>query len=133
MPSFNFNSLAMRSSPQVPFARAISMINARMFDGSAGRPCFFLDFHRQKARKAVRCQPMNVSGLTTTNAPRQLKNRAKATIQARDHFVPRLGLVSRSRNNASWRLRKRFSAINAAREETNNKRDDVNFQSTPVS
>ena len=101
MPSFNFNSLAMRSSPQVPFARAISMINARMFDGSAGRPCFFLDFHRQKERKAVRCQPINVSGLTTTSASRQLKNPAKTTIHARDPFVPHLGLFSRSRNKAS--------------------------------
>src|SRR5215469_1831291 len=47
IPSFSFNSLAMRSSPQVGFSLANSRINPWRFFGKGGRPGD-LDFQRQK-------------------------------------------------------------------------------------
>ena len=82
MPSFNDYSSAIRSSPQIGLAAAISRIKSRRFLGKDGRPGF-RDFQRQNARNAVRCHPMKVAGFTTTRTSRQSKNRAKANMDSR--------------------------------------------------
>ena len=65
-----FNSLAMRSCPHVGFSVAIWRIKARRSFGRRGLPRG-RDFHRQNKRNPLRCQRINVSGLTTTKALRQ--------------------------------------------------------------
>jgi hypothetical protein len=52
----------------------------RRFFGNGGLP-IRRDFHRQNIRKAVRGHLRNVSGLTITNAFRQSKKLANATLQ----------------------------------------------------
>ncbi len=66
---------AIRSSPQVRFSAAIRRIKRLTSADTGGRPTGF-DFQRQKRRNAARCQPINVTGLTTTKALRQSKKRA---------------------------------------------------------
>jgi hypothetical protein len=118
MPSFRVSSLAIRSSPQVAFSRAISQTSSLRFFGSDGRPRF-RDFQRQNTRNAVRCHLTNISGLTMTRASRQAKKRARATIANRNAGVVLRGLAFRSWNRASCLRRKRISARREAREEKN--------------
>jgi hypothetical protein len=73
--SLSQSSSAIRSSPQVRFSAALRRIKRRTCVDIAGRSTGF-DFQRQKRRKAARCQPINVAGLTITKAPRQSKKRA---------------------------------------------------------
>ena len=115
IPSFNASSLAICSSPHVGFSRPICRINSRRFFGSGGRPGR-RDFQRQNARKPARCHLMKVSGLTITSAPRQSKSLPRPTITKRKAGVVRLGLTSRSWNNASCFRRNRFSATRPIRE-----------------
>lgn len=68
-PSFKSSSSAIRSSPQVGFARAIATISRRRPTRIGGLPD--RDFHRQKSRQPWRCHPMSVSGLTTVSIERQ--------------------------------------------------------------
>jgi len=95
MPNFSDSSLAIRSSPHVGFSRAIRNTKSRRSFGSGGRPPL-RDFHRQKILTAVRCHPTKVSGFTITNASRQSKNFASATIARRNDAVVRRGLIFRS-------------------------------------
>src|SRR5215472_18291091 len=57
MVSFSFNSLAIRSSPQVRFSAAISRISLRRSLGIPGLPGS-RDFQRQRRRNPMRCQRM---------------------------------------------------------------------------
>ena len=72
-PSFNSNSLAIRSSPQIGFSVAMRRISRRSSSGIGGRPG--LDLMRQNRRQPARCQRISVSGRTTTRASRQSKSR----------------------------------------------------------
>ena len=114
MPSFSDNSSAILSSPQVAFASAISRINSRRFLGNGGRPGL-RDFQRHKARNAVRCHPMKVSGLTMTRASRQSKNCDRASSASRVVALALRGRASRSWKSASCLRRNRFSARSAER------------------
>ena len=53
IPSFSFNSLAIRSSPQVRFSAPISRTSCRRIFGRRGLPVGF-DFQRQKSRNSLR-------------------------------------------------------------------------------
>jgi hypothetical protein len=72
--SFSQGSSAIRSSPQVRFSAAIQRIKRLASADITGRPAGF-DFQHQKRRKAARCQPIDVAGLTMTKALRQSKRR----------------------------------------------------------
>ena len=62
----------MRGAPQSGFSRLIRLINALTSWGTRGRPRRRgLDLQAQNNRKPIRCQPMTVSGLTTTTMSRQ--------------------------------------------------------------
>jgi hypothetical protein len=76
MPSFSFNSLAIRSCPQVEFSAAIWRINPWRSFGRRGFPTG-RDFHRHKKRNPLRCHRISVSGLTTTKAMRQSNHRLR--------------------------------------------------------
>src|SRR6478672_12422738 len=115
IPSFSFNSLAMRSSPQVGFSAAISGINCRRCLGKHGLPVGF-DFQRQNSRNPLRCQRMSVSGFTFTSASRHLKTRLRVAIVHRVESSARRGLAFLSWKRASCLRRKRFSAARALRE-----------------
>jgi len=60
IPSFSFNSLAMRSSPQVGLSAAIFRINSWRSLGNRGRPTAF-DLQRQNRRNPLRRHRMSVS------------------------------------------------------------------------
>src|SRR5215468_8077975 len=115
IPSFNCNSLAMRSSPQVTFSAAICRINCRRFFGKRGLPDGF-DFQRQNSRNPLRCQRMSVSAWTFTSAPRHGNMRLSIAIIQRVESLARRGLTLRSWKSASCLRRKRFSAARARRE-----------------
>src|SRR5499427_595852 len=115
IPSFSFNSLAMRSSPQVTFSAAICRINCRRFFGKQGLPVGF-DFQRQNSRNPLRCQRMSVSAWTFTSAPRHGNMRLSVAIIQREESLARRGLTLRSWKSASCLRRKRFSAAKARRE-----------------
>lgn len=119
----------MRSSPQAGFSRANLRMILRRFGGSGGRPRF-RDFHRQNCRNALRCHFRKVAGLTMTSAPRQSKNRARATIASRNIRVVLRGVAFRSWKSASCLRRNRFSATSAAREKKNRRRRESNTDST---
>ena len=114
IPSFSFNSSAMRPCPHVGFSAAISRISFRRSLGRQGLPVGF-DFQRQQIRNPLRCQRMSVSGLTLTSAPRQANHRLRVAISQRVESSARRGLRWRSWNRASRFRKNRFSATNAAR------------------
>src|SRR5215831_15229469 len=105
IPSFSFNSLAMRSSPQVTFSAANCRINCRRFFGKPGLPVGF-DFQRQNSRNPLRCQRMSVSAWTFTSAPRQGNMRLSVAITQRVESLARRGLTLRSWKSASCLRRK---------------------------
>src|SRR5215831_10464341 len=122
MVSFSFNSLAMRSSPQVGFSAAISRISLRRSLGIRGLPRG-RDFQRQRRRNPLRCQRMNVSGWTFTRASRQANRRPRITIISRVESSARCGFTLRSWNRASCLRKLRFSAASARRDrETSTRR-----------
>jgi len=100
IPSFTSSSDAIRSSPHVRFAAAISAINCRRSAGTRGRPCG-RDFHRQNKRNPLRCQRMSVFGLTTVMSWRQSISRDNAMSVSRVASSARRGLTCRSRYNAT--------------------------------
>src|SRR5215472_600257 len=87
MVSLSFNSLAMRSSPQVGFSAAISRMSRRRFLGTCGLPTG-RDFQRQKRRNPLRCQRRTVLGWTFTRASRQKNMRPRMTNQSRGIVGP---------------------------------------------
>jgi hypothetical protein len=74
------------------------------------------DFQRQNSRNPLRCQRMNVSGLTTTSDVRQSNSRLTVTISHLVASSARCGLILRSWKGASCFRRNRFSAAKALRE-----------------
>lgn len=108
MPNFTNNSLAIRSSPQIGFSRAILRISARNSTGIRGR--LARHFHRQNKRHPARCHRMIDFGCTTYSASRQLKKLAKIAKLIRVAASTRRGLIPRSLNSPNCRRRKRFSA-----------------------
>ena len=99
IPSFNWSSSAMRSSPQVGFPEAIRRIRHLSFTATGGSSTG-LDFQRKKWRKADRCQPIRVPGLTITNAARQSKRQARRQSTKRSAAFVGLAFFSRSWNKA---------------------------------
>ena len=71
---------------------------------------------------------MNVSGLTTTSAHRQSKNRASETIAKRIAGVVLRLFAFRSWNSASCLRRNRFSAMRAVRDDKNKRIKVNNFR-----
>src|SRR3954465_11535923 len=112
--SLSQSSSAIRSSPQVRFSAAIRRINRLTSAATGGRPTG-LDFQRQNRRNAARCQPINVAGLTMTNALRQSKKRASLDNTNRSAAVVGAAFFSRSWNKASCLRKNRFSAASAVR------------------
>jgi hypothetical protein len=95
IPSFNLNSFAMRSCPQIGLSAAIFRIKFLMSFGTHCLPLGF-DFYRQKSRNPLRCQRTNVSGLTTTSALRQSNRRLRCAINQRVESSARWGRIFRS-------------------------------------
>jgi hypothetical protein len=93
--SFSRSSSATRSSPQVGFSAAIRRIKRLTSAEICGRPTGF-DFQRQKRRKAVRCQPIRVAGLTISKAPRQSKKLASLANTKRSVALVRFWASSRA-------------------------------------
>ena len=112
MPIFSNSSSAMRSSPYVGFCVAIWTISFRNCAGTRGLPRG-LDFHFQNRRKPLRCQLINVSGLTMIRASRQSKQRDNRASANRIESVARPGLTLRSTKRPSCFRRNRFSAATA--------------------
>ena len=112
--SLSQSSSVIRSSPQVRFSGAIWRINRLTSAASGGRPTG-LDLQRQNRRNAARCQPINVAGLTMTNALRQSKKRASLDNTNRSAAVVGAAFFSRSWNKASCLRKNRFSAASAVR------------------
>ena len=112
---FQFNSLAICSSPQVGFSAAIFRINSWRLLGTAGLPAG-LDFQRQNKRNPLRCHRFSVSDLTTTSAPRQSNSRLKCAISHLAESSARWGLTLRSWNIARCFRRNKFSATRAVRD-----------------
>jgi hypothetical protein len=129
IPSFNLNSLAMRSSPHVEFSAAISRINRRRPLAMRGRPLGF-DFQRQNSRNSLRCHRMNVSGFTFTSASRQGNMRLRVAIIHRVESTARPGLTFRSWKSASCLRRKRFSAASVLGERAT--REARRTKSNPI-
>src|SRR5437764_1661989 len=67
------------------------------------------------ASRTARCQPINVAGLTMTNALRQSKKRASLDNTNRSAAVVGAAFFSRSWNKASCLRKNRFSAASAVR------------------
>jgi hypothetical protein len=109
MPSFNNNSEAIRSSPHVRFAVAMSAISRCRSAGTRGRPRA-RDFHRQNNRNPFRCHRISVSGFTIVRMRRQSISHDSPTSAIRVASSARRGLTWRSAYNASCFLRNRFSA-----------------------
>jgi len=110
--SFSNSSSAIRSSPHVGFSAAIRQIKCLISAFTGGRPTS-LDFQRQNRRRAARCQPINVSGLTITKALRQSKKRVSLENTNRSPAVVATAFFSRSRNKASCLRNNKFSAASA--------------------
>jgi len=108
IPSFTSSSDAIRSSPHVRFAPAMSAIKSRRSAGNRGRPRG-IDFHRQNSRNPLRCHRMSVSGFTTVRSRRQSMSRDSATSVIRVASSARRGLTCRSKYNANCLRRNRFS------------------------
>src|ERR1700751_829924 len=112
--SLSQSSSAIRSSPRVRFSAAIRRIKHRTYADIAGRPTGF-DFQGKNRRNAARCQPINVAGLTITNALRQSKKRASLDKTNRSAAVVGTAFFSRSLNKANCLRKNRFSAARAVR------------------
>jgi len=128
IPSFKSSSDAIRSSPQVRFAAAMSAIKCRRSAGNRGRPRG-IDFHRQNSRNPLRCHRMSVSGFTTVRSRRQSMRRDSATSAIRVASSARRGLTRRSRYNANCLRRNRFSAASCA---CGRNVDDTNRRTSPA-
>src|SRR5262245_52848207 len=114
IPSFTKSSEAIRSSPHMRLAAAISAINRRRLAGTCGRPGG-LDSHRQNSPNPFRCHRINVSGLTTVRSWRHWIKRVSPTSASRIASSARRGLTCRSTYNANRLRRNRFSAANWVR------------------
>ena len=97
MPSFNFNSLAIRSSPHVAFAAAIARIRWRKSFGNRGLPGGF-DFHCQNKRNLF---PVPTDERVRFHVPQRIAP-GEHSAQSRHH--PPRGIV--------------FSAASARRDRT---------------
>ena len=95
IPSFSFNSLAIRSSPQIGLSAAISRINFRRSLGKRGLPVG-LDFQRQNSRKPFRCHRISVSGFTFNSELPHGNVRLRVAIVHRVASSARRGLTFRS-------------------------------------
>ena len=117
-----------RSDCREPFNESVPSGFVAASDGRA-----FAISSARTSETPIRCHLMNVSGLTITRALRQLKKRASAIITSRAMAVIRRGLTLRSVKNPSCLRRKRFSAINAARERTSSlsKSEQLEFYDVP--
>ena len=109
MPIFSKSSSAMRSSPQVGLLVVISAISCRNWAGMRGRPRG-RDLRFQNKRKPLRCQRINVSGLTMVRAFRQSNRQDSRANVKRMASVARRGFAFRSIKSPSCLRRKRFSA-----------------------
>ena len=104
---FQQQFVGKRSSPQVGLFVAISAISLCKCSGTRGRPRD-RDFHFQNRRKPLRCQRINVSGLTIVRASRQSNRRESRANVKRLGSVASRGFTFRSTKS---RLRRnRFSA-----------------------
>lgn len=110
--SFSHSLSAIRSSPHVGFSAALRQIKRLISAFTGGRPTG-PDFQRHNRRKAARCQPINVFGLTITKALRQSKKRASLENTNRSPAVVAAAFFSRSRNKASCLRTNKFSAASA--------------------
>ena len=93
-----------------------------------GRPA--RDFHRQKSRKPALCQPISVSGRTTTRALSQSKQRDSSANITRVAPSTRLGFTPRSRYSDSCRRRKSVSASNDSRGRTKSPHHRIRSQAS---
>jgi len=89
-----------------------------------------LDFQRQNRRNLLRCQRMNVSGLTFTRASRHANRRPRITIISRVESLARCGFTFHSWNRTSCLRRKRFSAASALRDRETSTRRRKRSQAT---
>ena len=128
IPSFTSSSEAIRSSPHVQFAAAMSAINSRRSAGNRGRPPGD-DLQRQNSRKPFRCHRTSVSGLTTVRTRRQSINCDSATSALRVASSAGRGLTWRSRCNANCLRRNRFSAASWTCDRNI---DDTNRRTSPA-
>ena len=127
VPSFTNSSLAIRSSPQSGFSVAILRISARSSPESGGRPG--RDLNRHSSLHPARCHRIIVAGRTTTRALRHSNSLASTAKLTRLAGSRRRGRAPRSRNNANWRRRNRFSAwtdfVDRKRSGTHRKRSSI--------
>jgi hypothetical protein len=100
IPSFSFNSLAMRSSSHEGFSIATFHISSRRSLAKRGLPVV-LDFQRQKSRNPLRCQRSTVSGFTFTSASRHWNIQLRLAIIHLVESSARRGLTFRSWKSAS--------------------------------
>lgn len=97
-----------RSSPQSGFSVAILRVSARSSAGSGGRPD--RDLNRHSSLHPARRHRIMVAGCTTTRALRHSNSFASMAKLTRLAASTRRGRTPRSKNNANWRRRNRFSA-----------------------
>ena len=116
IPSFTSSSAAIRSSPHVRFAAAVSAMIVCNPAGTRGR-LRDRDLRRRNNWNPFRCQRINVSGLTTVRTRRHSISRDSATRTIRVALSARLGRVFRSTYNASCLRGNRFSPTELARLE----------------
>jgi hypothetical protein len=95
IPRFSSSSEAIRSSPQLRFALAISAINRCRSAGTRGRSQD-VDFHRQNNWKPFRCHRMSEAGFTTVRRLRQSINCDVTTSASRVALSARRGFTCRS-------------------------------------
>jgi hypothetical protein len=94
-PSLSPSSAAIRSSPHIPFARAMVAIKRWTSSGSGGRPGA-LDLHRQKRRNPLRCHRISVSGFTIVSTALQSISWESITSVILMESSARRGLTRRS-------------------------------------
>jgi len=117
IPSLTSSSAAIRSSPQVRFADAMSIIRCRTVAGTGGRPRG-RDFNRQNNRYALRCHRMSVAGRTMVRIRRQSTSRDSAISAIRVASSARRAFTCRSTYKANCFFRNRFSAARWACDRT---------------
>jgi hypothetical protein len=93
------SSLAMRSSPQAGFSRAIRRMSDWSSLGIGGRPG--RDFRRQNNRRPARCQRSSVAGFTTVKEPCQSNRLASSVRLIRVAASIRRGRTPRSMYSAN--------------------------------
>ncbi len=104
----------MRCAPHNRLFTAMSLISAMVSAATRGVRLFTRDFSRQNRRKPRRCQPNNVSGLTSSSAWCQTSSRlASTTNQNRSVLVSFGRLTWRLKIMSCWRS-SAFSANNCA-------------------